>query len=529
MSLAPEWVAGIKWAAIGRYGEQVVVFIVTAVLAHLIAPEAFGIFGMGMLTVGVGMLVADLGTVTVLVQRKGPVETLAPSLFWVNLAMGLALTAASVLVAPAVATFFQEPALIPVVRLLGVGFVIGALGAVPRALLTREMLFNRLAVPQLAGVATGGATGVGMALAGMGVWSLVGQHLVRLAVETGGVMAASRFRPRLKIDLLELRSVVPFSANLSGFNVLAYLTKNVDNLLIGKFLGAQALGYYDIAWRLIQYPVTAITRVVANVLLPTLSKMQEDNARLMQAYVRASTAIALLTFPLLLGMLALAEPFVVIVLGPAWEPAVLLLAILVPVGMAQSIGAATGTIYVAKGRTDVLLRWAVLATVVTVSGISVGLLWGLVGVAVSRLIVNTILTPLNLHIAFRLIGLRLRSLGRALAPVGVAAGIMGLWVGLLHLGWSAWSPAPPWLLLLLGPATGIVIYGAVLLKIRPPILHEILSTLAQADVGWAQRWMDRSTFAPPAIAHAKRGTDSPRNSPPEPGGSSPSADGPSRR
>lgn len=491
MSLAPEWVAGIKWSAIGRYGEQGVVFIVTAVLAHLVAPEAFGIFGMGMLVVGVGMLVANLGTVTALVQRAGPTGMLPSSLFWVNLALGLALTAATFLMAPAVSAFFEVPSLVPVLRVLGASFAIGAIGAIPRALLTREMAFDRLAVPQLAAVVTGGAAGIGMALSGMGVWSLVAQHLVRVGTESVGLIGASRFRPRLRIDVTELRSVASFSINLSGFNLLAYGIQNADNLLIGKFLGAQALGYYDVAWRLIQYPVKGITGVVNNVLLPTLSKMQDDHVRLGTAYLRASAAIALLTFPLLLGMLILAEPFVLTVLGPAWRPSVLLVILLVPVGLSQSIGVATGSVYVSKGRTDLLLRFGVFAFVITLSGISIGLFWGLVGVAVARLAVSVLLEPVNFYIVLRLADIRLRVLAKTLAPAAVAAGTMALGVGLLHVVWSSWVAGPPWFLLIVGTVVGVAVYSAVLFRLRPPILHEIFSTLAQAGWPRAREWMER--------------------------------------
>lgn len=517
MSLASEWVAGIKWSAIGRYGEQAAAFVITAVLAHLVRPDAFGVFGMGMLVVGVGMLVANLGTVTALVQRKGPTDALAPSLFWVNLAMGVALAAAAVLAAPAIAVFFEEPRLVPVVRILAAGFVIGAMGAIPRALLTREMAFGRLAVPQLAGVAVGGAAGIGMALGGWGVWSLVGQHLTRLTVETGGIMAASRFRPRWRLDVGELRSVASFSINLSGFNLLAYVSQNVDNLLIGKFLGAQALGYYDVAWRLIQYPVTAVSGVVGRVLLPTLSKMQDDDARLGTAYLRASAAIALLTFPLLAGLMVLAEPFVMTVLGESWRPAILLLVILAPVGIAQSIGVATGNVYMAKGRTDVLLRWALFAAVVTVAGMSVGLVWGLVGVTVARLLVNTALAPLNVHIAFRLIGFRLRALARVLAPVAAAAGVMAGSVGLLHWAWSAWEVGPAWLLLVVGVAVGAAVHAAMLVALRPPILHEILSTFAQAGSERARAWM-RHFPAPGSSDPSAPADPAGRREPPAPRG-----------
>lgn len=497
MSLASEVVAGVKWTAFARYGEQLGAFVITAVLARLVAPEAFGIFGMGMIVIGLGMLVADLGTVAAIVQRAEPADALAPSLFWVTVVMGLVLAGVTALLAPAVAWFFEEPDLVAVVRWMGLGFLVLALGTIPRGLLTRRMDFARIAGPRLAGVGAGGAVGIGMALGGFGVWSLVGQHLARHSVENVALFSVSRFRPRLRIDTGELVSVAGFSINLSGYSILGYAIRNVDNLVIGKFLGATPLGYYDVAWRLIQYPAAAISSVMSQVLLPTLSRMQEDDARLGTAYLRTCSAIALVSFPLLAGMMVLAEPFTLFLLGSDWLPVALLLVILGPVGMAQSIGSTTGSIYIAKGRTDVLFRWGLWATVGTTAAVLGGLHWGLVGVAAARLVSNTLLSPINFHLAFRLIGLRLRSLARLLLPIGGTALAMAAVVLAVRFGWEILHPPPPWLLLVVTVPLGVLVYGLGIFRLRPPILFEILSTLSQGGVGWARTGMERLTGVDP--------------------------------
>lgn len=486
MTFAGEVVRGMKWSAIARYGEQGAVFIITAILARLLAPAAFGVFGMAILVVGIGTLVADLGTVTALIQQKQLAPGLATSLFWLNLALGVLLAAALYACAPLGAAFFDEPTLVPVLRVMGAGFVIASLGAVPRGLLTRDLAFHRMAKPQLAAVTAGGVGGILLAWNGFGVWSLVAQHLLRVSVETAGLFAASRFRPRWRVHARDLSAVARFSINLSGFNVLGYVIQNVDNLVIGRFLGASALGLYDIAWRLIQYPVLTVSDVVSRTMLPALSRMQEDDARLGRAYIRAGAAIAVITLPVFAGMFVLARPFILAALGPKWESAAVLLAILAPVGLAQSLGSTTGNLYVAKGRTDLLLWWGVFAGVVTTGGMFVGLLGGLVGVAVARLVLNTLLSPLNFWIALRVVGVRLRELGRALAPLALSALLMALAVAAVRWGLAAAGVVAPAPVLLVCVPLGALLYGAALLRMRPRVVRELLTVLADGDVRWAR-------------------------------------------
>ncbi|HEX7052151.1 MAG TPA: MOP flippase family protein [Longimicrobiales bacterium] len=495
MSLAREVVSGFRWSAAARFAEHVVTLITTVVLVRLLSPEAFGLLGMAMLAIGLISVAGDLGFSAALIQRRNISRELASSLFWISGLVGGAFALLVYAAAPAVAAAYQEPKVAPILRVLSVLFALTGFGGVPTALLSREFAFARLTRVQLLAVTLGAATGIVMALNDRGVWSLVGQQLTRAATETGGVLVASRFRPVFRVRWAEVRSVASYSLNLSGSNIAGYIIQSIDNLLIGRFLGATALGFYDIAWRLIQFPVTALSQVVGRVLFPALSSMQEDDARFGRAYLNVCSAIALLSFPMILGAMLVAEPFVLAVLGKSWAQTALLLVLLGPVGLAQSIGSTTGNVYMAKARTGWLLLWSVAVGIVTTVAMWVGLAWGLVGVAVARLLVNTVLSPLNFHVALKLIGLRLKDLGRALGRIAAASLVMVAALAAFRGLLDVLDVGAPAVVLAFGIPLGIATYAWALFRYRPAVLREILETLAMADVSWARSRLHRARLA----------------------------------
>lgn len=488
MSLTRRVVSGVKWSATGRYSEQLLVLLTTAVLARLLAPEDFGVFGMAVLTTSALTVVADLGTSTALVQRPKISRRLVSSVFWLNVGLGILYFAVAAAGASLVAGFFQEPVVAPILTVLSVSLVFGGAAAVPQALLTRRLAFDRLAGAQLTAVAVGAAVGIGMAFSGMGAWSLVGQHVGRTAAEAVLLIALAGLRPAPVFDVAQLRSVQQFSLALAGSQVGSYLIRNLDNVLVGRVLGAAPLGYYDIAWRLIQYPLVAITSVVGRVLLPALSRLQGQAERFARAYLRSAAAIAFFAVPALIALFFLAEPAVRLILGDAWLPAVPLVMILAPVGLFQSIGSTTGNLYVARGATGRLLLWTWFAAPVTAAFFLVGVQFGVVGMAVSRLIANTLLSPLNFLMAARGTAVRLRDLGRALQPVAIAAlisgfAILGVRLVLEELGVRAAAP-----LVLLAGAAGGLVYLTVLMMARSPVLRDVLETLGLAGLASRRRF-----------------------------------------
>jgi PST family polysaccharide transporter len=273
-----------------------------------------------------------------------------------------------------------------------------------------------------------------------------------------------------------------FGLNLSGFNTVNYFSRNADNLLIGKYLGAAPLAYYNFAYTLMLYPLQTITWNLGRVLFPAFAQMQDDPERFRRAYLRACTAIAFVTFPLMAGVTALAPEFIAVLLGPKWRPVAPVLRILAPVGMVQSIASTVGHIYMAMGKTAVMFRWSLLFTGLTLTGFVIGLHWGIGGVASAYAIVVLLTLAPTLWIPFRLIHLRIADLWIALWPITRATAAMAIATVALRrlvLG-SAHLPAA--LALPAFASFGAGTYFAVLYWWNRPLLTELMM-LARSGLG----------------------------------------------
>ncbi len=481
LDLTVRTTSGVKWSALSQLGRQGLGFAVTAILARLLSPSAYGLLGMAIVVIGFIEIFKDLGTSFALIQRKELSNELISSIFWINVLLGLLSTGIVVLIAPWVALFYREPEVVPVLRVLSFSFVVSGLSIVQQALLARQMAFDRLARIELSSSAIGGAVGIGMAVLGMGVWSLVGQALSGAVVTTLLLWLASSWRPQRKLEWVKVHSVASFSLNLSGFNIFNYFARNADNLLIGRYLGTTALGYYSLAYRLMLYPVQNIYEILGRVLFPAFSQIQDDDARFRRAYLLVCAAISIITFPLMLGLLVVAKPFVAAIFGPRWRPVATLLMILAPVGMIQSIGTTVGHIYMAKGRTDWMFRWGLAAGSLAVTSFVVGLSWGITGVATAYAIASFLLLYPNFAIPFRLINLPMRDLAVALWPVLVCSLIMSGAVILLRLGLTWMGITNPWLILISVGLGGMAIYGGLVLWKKPPVMRDLVGLLSHAQ------------------------------------------------
>jgi PST family polysaccharide transporter len=225
-------------------------------------------------------------------------------------------------------------------------------------------------------------------------------------------------------DWQQLKGVLNYGLNLTGFSVFNYFARNADNLLIGRFLGATELGYYDMAYRLMMYPLQTLWSVLGRVLFPIYAQMQSDHARFGAAFLKVSASIALIAFPAMIGLMLVAKPFVITLFGVKWEPMIPVLVILAGVGAVQSVGTTVGYIYQTKGRTDWLLRWGIFAGTVTVVAFVIGVQWGIIGVATAYAVAALLLTYPSFAIPFRLIDMRVSQLLVALWRPCIATMIM---------------------------------------------------------------------------------------------------------
>lgn len=403
-------ISGVKWSSVSQAVRLASQLIGVFVLARLLPASDFGLMAIATVVAGFANLFRDMGTAAAVIQRKQLSPQLLDSIFWFNVAVGLALSTSLILLAPLIARMFDEPRLAKVLVALAGVFLLACLGAVQQALLERDSQFRSLALLESVAAIIGSAIAIGGASAGWGVYSLVSQTLASTAVTNLALWSISDWRPKTRGCLAEIRGLVQFSGNLVGFNVFNYFARNADNLLIGLLLGAHALGLYSMAYKLMLWPIQNISAVMARALLPTFSRLQERKDRFGTAFVQVSTAIIFITAPLMSGAFVLRDPLVILALGESWKPVADLLFWLAPVGLLQSVSAMAGLIYVATGRTDVMFKWGVIKGLLDVCAIASGLRWGIEGVAIAYFSITLLVFIPSFLVPFRLIGLKLADL-----------------------------------------------------------------------------------------------------------------------
>ncbi len=414
MSLIDRTTLGVKWSSISQIGKQLMQWVTTLILTQLLSPNDFGLIGMAMVVTGFIALFNDLGTSAAVIQKKILSETLLSSIFWINVAFGALGMVIVLLVAPVASRFYHEPRVTLVLRVMSFNFLISGLSIIQYAILERDLAFQRLAKIELIAIASSSFVGIGLAFLGASIWSLVIQTLVSVTMSTILLWTLSEWRPSLIFHWKEVKSVSSYSLNLIGFHVFNYFSRNADYLLIGRYLGAQNLGYYTIAYRLMFYPIQTISSVIGRVMFPVYSRIQDDDAQFRRIYLKVTAAIAVITFPMMTGLWSLSKPFILALLGLKWEPVIFLLIILAPVGMVQSIVTTVGAIYQAKGRTDWLFRLGIVVGLLTIFAFIIGLRWGIVGVAIGYAVVTGIFIYPNLAIPYQLIKLPIRDLGKSI-------------------------------------------------------------------------------------------------------------------
>ena len=465
----------MKWSAVSLLGRRGLSIVTTIILARLLLPSDFGLVAMAAVVIGFIELFQDLGTATAVIQRKDPSQALLASMFWLNVGFGLATMLVLYLASPLAGAFYREPRVTPIMQTLSLSFLLSGFSNLQKSLLERNLEFDKLARIEIGTALFATLVGITAAYLGHGAWSLVYQMLAGNLLATLLLWGASSWRPSWQFKWAEIRSVMGFSLNLTGASIFNYFARNADKFLIGRFLGSQDLGYYDLAYRLMLYPLQGISAVIGRVMFPLYSRMQDNDSQFGWIYLKVASAIALISFPLMLGMTALTRPFVLTLFGDAWTPVIPLLLILAPLGAVQSIATTVGSIYTAKGRTDWALWWTVGAGTLIVLSFALGLPWGVLGVTASYAIVFLLLTYPAFAIPFRLIGLRVRDLGGVLWRP--AACSLAMYAVLAAAVVASPQGVPGWLSLSLLIPLGAAIYLACSWAINRPLLLEVLLIL----------------------------------------------------
>src|SRR6266516_4123177 len=394
----------------------------TVILARLLTPQAYGLIGMVAVMTGFISIFEDLGLSAATIQKEKITADQISTLFWVNVGLSFAVMLLTIAIAPGVAWFYGEPRLTLITMGFAGGLLFGGLTVQHEALLRRQMRFGALAAIEIISIVAGLIVAINLAWRGAGYWSLVANQLVQGLTYAIGIWMVIGWRPGWPVRYSGVRSMFAFGGNLTGFHVINYFARNLDNMLIGRFWGSWQLGLYAKAYQLLLLPIDQINTPIAAVAIPALSRLTDSPERYRKTYLRILEKVAILTMPGVAFMIASSDWIVQLVLGPQWSEASRIFALLGIVGLVQPIANTTGWLFITQGRTGDMFRWGLIGSSIMIVSIIAGLPWGAMGVATSYSVVFLLVaTPLLFWFVGRHGPVRTLDFYRTVAPIAVAA------------------------------------------------------------------------------------------------------------
>lgn len=314
-------ISNARWLFIANVGRIITQIVGLAIIARLLAPSEFGLMAMATVVTNFAGLFRDFSTGYYVVQRKEINQAFLDTVFLFNLAIGLTVGLAVFLCAPAAAKFYSQPDLKFILQLISVTFPINSISGVQQALLERQSRFRTIAFVELGAYVVALTATVVCAANGLGVISLVIQAIVNVAVVVFCYVAINRWKPTFTFSNEYMRDVLKFSGSLTAYNFFSTVIKSSDSIFFGKYLGSAMLGEYNLAARLIAYPMQATVMIISRALLPILSKVQDDFIEFKEEYIKANQLACHVGFPLLAMITICSSEFIELAFGSQWSNA----------------------------------------------------------------------------------------------------------------------------------------------------------------------------------------------------------------
>jgi O-antigen/teichoic acid export membrane protein len=479
---------GAIWTMAANAARIASAILILPVLARLLTPEDFGLMQIAAPFLFFLIVFSDLGMQSALVVVDKPTDKLWSTAFWTGLVATAGLTVFLILMAPAIAQFFKEPRAELILQVLAITLLIGGTMIVPGAWLLRNMKFRVLAIVEFSSVTAGLIAALACAFLGFGVWSLVVQQLVMFSLKAAAFCTASKAPIKFEFTFADLKPILGISWGMTNVRILWFLSRNIDVIIIGRFLGATVLGYYSIAWRLMMMPIEIFANGLFQVLMPSLGQIKDDADRLKAALLKTYSTISLFTFPAMAGIAALSVPLTDVLFGEKFAPAAYPIAVLAVNGALQSLLTVQGALFIALGRVDVMYKWSLITLVTLSICLLIGVQWGLNSAALGYLVATLICAPLNFRAMLNLVGARLPDAWHALKIQTLLSAGMGILVYALSL--SLPSSFTDLQILSVCIPTGVFIYVSGLYLFDQAAMVEV-SKIAQSVISKGSRQSQR--------------------------------------
>lgn len=403
-TLKQKTIHGVGWSFLDNISSAGITFLVGLVLARLLTPEQYGIMAMIAIFIAISNSIIDSGFSNALIRKPNVKRIDYSTVFYFNLMVSIVLYLLLFISAPAISLFFNESLLIDVIRVIGCVLIINALGIIPRTRFVKNIDFKIQTKVSLISSLSSGIIGIGMALGGMGVWSLVGQQLSRQLLNSLFLWFYSKWVPVWEFSIDSFKELYTFGSKLLLSGLLETLYKNIYYIIIGHFYSSAQLGQYTRSEQFSSIFSSNLTAVVQRVSYPVLSSIQDDSQRLLSAYRKVIKSTMLITFACMMGLAAVAKHLIIILIGEKWIPAVGFLQILCFVGMLYPLHSINLNILQVKGRSDLFLKLEIIKKLIAIGPIVIGLFCNIEWMLVGSVLTNFIAFFLNSYYSAPLIG-----------------------------------------------------------------------------------------------------------------------------
>ena len=427
-TLKDKTVRGVRWSLIDNVASSGISFLVGIVLARILSPAEFGILGMIAVFIAISNSIVDSGFSSALIRKTDANDLDYNTVFYFNLLIGIILYAVLFFCAPAISSFFHEPVLIPVTRVIGTVLIINAFSIIQRTLLEKRVNFKTQAKISLIASVVSGILGIGMAMKGFGVWSLVGQQVSKQLLNSIFLWIYNSWRPAREFSRQSFKELFGFGSKLMISSLINTMYKNLYYVIIGKFYSAAQLGQFTRAELFSTVISGNMTSVVQRVSYPVLSSIQNEAERLKEAYRNVIKTSMLVSFASMMGLAAVAKPLILILIGEKWLPAVVFMQIICLGEMLYPLHAINLNMLQVKGRSDLFLRLEIIKRLFTIIPIGLGIFYGIEFMLWGSVIVSFVAFFLNSYYSAQLINYstwtQIKDILPAFAVSLVVAGIM---------------------------------------------------------------------------------------------------------
>lgn len=477
-NLGKKTIHGAAWRYLTFFGGKSMILVSTILLARLLSKDDFGLVGYAVTAINFLDIIRDLGIGPAVIYHAEEERT-ATTAFWIGLLFGLFLFVVAWFGAPFVGAYFRDPRVIPVIRVLSFTFPINSLGNTHAAVLSKKLAFGRSVLPDLMMALTKGLTSIGFAYFGFGAWSLVWGQISGSMISSLILWLVSQWHPTFSFDFQIARSLLNFGITIVGMDLLNVFLLNIDYLLVGRYLGSEALGAYTLAFRLPDLIVLRFAGIIGTVVFPVFTRMRDVPGNLGRGFTQVARYVSLFTVPIGLGLALIARPLTLTLFTDKWSDTIMPLQGIAIYGVFWSLVYNAGDAYKADGKPQII-TWLSLVQL----GLLFPALWWAVFYAKSiaavgwmQATVAFVCAMLNLYIATRVLDISIFDLLNAFKPAIIAGALMS---GIVAAVLFSSSNLPPWQQLILGVSSGGLSYGLALWILQRQVVLDVVFRIRTA-------------------------------------------------